>query len=280
MAGGLDMDCRAAVTTRRRGTGVEVGSTAVDVPSGSVVWEVACPEVVVGGRRFDVRHRAIVLGVLACSTDSDRVLADAESLIGSGADVLELAGSASPETSEAEALAPLVEALVTKIGVPLAIDTGSARTLTNCLAGGAVVVPDLGDDHLTAVRAAGASLLVRIPSPPHGSGAEAGRPERVSAAQAMAAMAERGGAAAAAGIPRSKVFLDIGAAGLDLLRSGLASLGWPIVLSTIGDDTATPTQALGIALGARILRTRDVRSARRTADVMAAVLAARQDPLT
>lgn len=277
VAFGLGGSPRAA---RPRHPSADVGSTAVDVPSGTVVWEVACPEAVVGGQRFDVRHRAIVLGVLAGSTELDRMLADAESLVGLGADVLELVPSASHEASEADGLAPLIEALVTKVGAPLAIDTGSAGILAVGLAGGADVVPDLGDDHLSVVQSAGASLMVRSPSPPLPSSDDAGPPGAISTARAMAAMAERGGAAAAAGISRSNVFFDAGAAGLELLRSGLASLGSPVVLSTPAGFDATPAQAMGIALGARILRTRDVRSSRRTADVMAAVLSARRDGTT
>jgi dihydropteroate synthase len=81
---------------------------------------------------------------------------------------------------------------------------------------------------------------------------------------------------------------------LELLRAHdrLAALGWPLFLSAsnkrfLGDlvgalvddrrEASHAAHALGIALGSRILRAHDVRGARRTADVMAAVLAARQE---
>ncbi len=42
-------------------------------------------------------------------------------------------------------------------------------------------------------------------------------------------------------------------------------------------EASHAAHALGIALGSRVLRAHDVRGARRTADVMAAVLAARAE---
>ena len=88
--------------------------------------------------------------------------------------------------------------------------------------------------------------------------------------------------------------LDLGKTGpqsLLLLRSSdqLARLGFPVYLSasnkpflghlvgTDVDDRADVTHAahaLGIALGCRVIRAHDVCGARRTADVMAAILEA------
>jgi dihydropteroate synthase len=79
---------------------------------------------------------------------------------------------------------------------------------------------------------------------------------------------------------------------LHLLRTSdlLVGLGYPVFLSAsnkrfLGDlcgtdvvdrrDATNAAHALGIALGCRILRAHDVRGARRTATVMAAVLEAR-----
>ena len=110
---------------------------------------------------------------------------------------------------------------------------------------------------------------------------------------------DRGERAQAAGIPREQVMLDAGldlgkseAQSLDLLRAHdrLSALGWPLFLSAsnkrfLGDLVGTEVtdrreashaaHALGIALGSRVLRAHDVRGVRRTADVMAAILAAR-----
>ena len=60
----------------------------------SVVWEVPCPEVALGARRYDVRHRALVMGILNRTPDSfydqgryydfDGFLAKADQLVARG----------------------------------------------------------------------------------------------------------------------------------------------------------------------------------------------------
>ena len=79
---------------------------------------------------------------------------------------------------------------------------------------------------------------------------------------------------------------------LELLRRSdrLVALGYPVFLSasnkrflgallgtevTDRRESSHAAHALGIALGCRILRAHDVRGARRTADVLAAILEAR-----
>ncbi len=109
--------------------------------------------------------------------------------------------------------------------------------------------------------------------------------------------AERAARAEAAGIPRQRIIVD---AGLDLgktepqslvlaprVATRLAALGYPVLLSAsnkrflgvlldleVGErrEATIAAHALGIALGCRILRAHDVRGARRTADVLAALL--------
>ena len=68
----------------------------------SVVWEVPCPTVALGPHRFDVRHRALVMGILNRTPDSffdqgayfdfDGFLAKAEQLVAEGADFLDVGG--------------------------------------------------------------------------------------------------------------------------------------------------------------------------------------------
>ena len=36
----------------------------------TVVWQVPCPTVALGPRRFDIRHRALVMGILNRTPDS------------------------------------------------------------------------------------------------------------------------------------------------------------------------------------------------------------------
>ena len=102
-----------------------------------------------------------------------------------------------------------------------------------------------------------------------------------------------------AGIERERILVDAGldlgktpAQSVELLRASaaLAELGYPVFLSAsnkrfLGDLlglavderrlATVASHALGIARGCRVLRAHDVRGARRTADVMAAVLQAR-----
>ena len=112
---------------------------------------------------------------------------------------------------------------------------------------------------------------------------------------------DRAQRAEAAGIPSERVMVDAGLdlgktepQSLELLRAHdrLAALGWPLFLSAsnkrfLGDlvgaevadrrEASHAAHALGIALGSRVLRAHDVRGARRTADVMAAILEARAE---
>lgn len=287
----------------------------------SVVWEVPCPEVALGPHRFDVRHRALVMGILNRTPDSffdqgryydfDGFLAKADQLVAEGADFLDVGGvkaGPGPEVTtdeELERVIPAVEALRARFDLPISVDTWRASVLDAALAAGAVVGNDISGfadpEYLAVASAAGASVVathIRI-------GPRVPDPEPVYDEPVVDAVARflraRGEAAEAAGIPRERVMVDAGLdlgktepQSLELLRAHdrLAALGWPLFLSAsnkrfLGDLTATAVDdrrdsshaahALGIALGSRILRAHDVRGARRTADVMAAVLAARAE---
>jgi dihydropteroate synthase len=206
---------------------------------------------------------------------------------------------------ELERVIPALEALKARFDVPLSVDTWRSSVLREALAAGAVVGNDISGfadpDYLTVAAAADASVVathIRI-------GPRVPDPEPVYDEPVVDAVSRflraRAEAAEAAGIPRARVMIDAGLdlgktepQSLDLLRGHdrLASLGWPLFLSAsnkrfLGDlvgtavedrrDASHAAHALGIALGSRVLRAHDVRGARRTADVMAAVLAARDE---
>lgn len=289
-----------------------------DVPW-QVVYEVACPEVALGPHRFDIRHRAVVMGILNRTPDSffdqggyyefDAFLAKADQLVAEGADFLDVGGvkaGPGPEVGEAEELdrvIPAIEALRARFDIPLSVDTWRASVLRDGLAAGAVVGNDISGfadpDYLPIAAAAGASVVathIRI-------GPRVPDPEPVYDEPVVDAVCrflrEKAMLAEAAGIPKERVMIDAGLdlgktepQSLELLRAHdrLAALGWPLFLSAsnkrflgalvgteVGDrrEASHAAHALGIALGSRILRAHDVRGARRTADVMAAVLAAR-----
>jgi dihydropteroate synthase len=293
----------------------------VDPLPWTIVWQVPCPAVALGPHRFDVRHRALVMGILNRTPDSffdqgayfdfDGFLSKAEQLVDEGADFLDVGGvkaGPGPEVNEAEELErviPALEALSARFDVPLSVDTWRAPVLRESLAAGAVVGNDISGfadpEYLPVAAAAGASVVathIRL-------GPRVPDPEPVYDEPVLDAVARflrgRAEAAEAAGIPRERVMVDAGLdlgktepQSLELLRGHdrLAALGWPLFLSAsnkrfLGDlvgttvddrrDASRAAHTLGIALGSRILRAHDVRGARRTADVMAAVLAARAE---
>ena len=243
--------------------------------------------------------------------DFDAFLAKAEQLVADGADLLDVGGvKAGPgpevgEEEELERVIPALEALRARFDVPLSVDTWRASVLRAAIGAGAVVANDISGfadpDYLPVAAAAEASVVAthirlapRVPDP------EPVYDEPVIDAVARF-LRERAEQAEAAGIPRERVMVDAGLdlgktepQSLDLLRAHdrLAALGWPLFLSAsnkrflghlVGTDVddrreaSHAAHALGIALGSRVLRAHDVRGARRTADVMAAVLAARAD---
>jgi dihydropteroate synthase len=286
-----------------------------------IVWDVPCAEVALGDHRFDVRHRALVMGILNRTPDSffdqgayydfDGFLAKADQLVAEGADFLDIGGvkaGPGPEVTEAvelDRVIPAIEALRARFDLPLSVDTWRASVLREALAAGAVVGNDISGfadpDYLAVAAAAGASVVAthirigpRVPDP------EPVYEEPVVDA-VLRFLRERGEAAEAAGIHRERIMVDAGLdlgktepQSLELLRAHdrLAGLGWTLFLSAsnkrfLGDLVGTGVEdrreashaahALGIALGSRVLRAHDVRGARRTADVMAAVLAARAE---
>lgn len=281
--------------------------------------DLACPVVALGDRRFDIRYRALVMGILNRTPDSffdggayydfDAFLGKAEQLVGEGADFLDVGGvkaGPGPEVGlqeELDRVIPAIEALQQRFDLPLSVDTWRASVLQEAIAAGAVVGNDISgfeDPAYLAVAAAGGASVVathirigpRVPDP----NPVYDEPVTKAVARFLRQRAEQ---AEAAGIPRERVMVD---AGLDLgksepqslalLRSHdqLAQLGWPLFLSAsnkrflgalvgqeVGDrrEVSHAAHAFGISQGCRVLRAHDVRGARRTADVMAAVLEAR-----
>ncbi len=212
-----------------------------------------------GGRRVDVTHRALVMGILNRTRDSffapaatfelDDLFARAERLVVDGADLLDVGGvKAGPgdEVSEAEELdrvVPVITALHERFDVPLSIDTWRASVAAACYARGAVIGNDISGfadpDYLTVSAAAGATVVAthirlrpRVADPdPHYDDVT------VSVREFLL---ERRARAVAAGIDTERIIVDAGldlgktsAHSLRLLRESdqLAVLGAPLLLS-------------------------------------------------
>lgn len=275
--------------------------------------------VALGPHRYDVTHRALVMGILNRTPDSfydkgatwhwDAFLRAAERLVADGADFLDVGGvkaGPGPEVTEGEELdrvVPAVAALVERFDLPISVDTFRAAVAREAYATGAVIGNDISGfadpGFLPAAAAAGASVVAthvrlapRVPDPDPAY-------EDVSV-EVCRFLADRAQRALDAGIPTEQVMVD---AGLDLGKSpaqsalllrhsgDLVDLGFCVFLSAsnkrfLGElvgtevhdrrEASLAAHALGIALGCRILRAHDVRGSRRVADVMAAILEARE----
>ncbi|MCU1350844.1 MAG: Dihydropteroate synthase [Acidimicrobiales bacterium] len=283
-----------------------------------------------GSRRFDLTHRAVVIGVVTTSDPAasavDGARREVERLVAAGADVVELAPAEPLASAEDELrlLIPVLEAVTAAVDVPLACATERADVLHAAVGAGAVAGDDpsgFADPHYLATAAElGATVLARHPG---------GGPQ--DPVGIVGYLAERARWAGEAGVPAERIVLD---AGLDLggpvdrvaarlVQLGrLAAVGYPTSASTVSTaaalraasaispgapprpastsgsgpvPTSAPaaaptsadgaaaverehlaaTQALAIGAGCRVLRTTDVRVARRVRDVMAAILEAR-----
>jgi len=270
-----------------------------------------------GSRIFDLGTRALVMGILNRTPDSffdkgatfslDALLRRADQLVIEGADILDVGGvKAGPgpevsETEELERVLPAIEALGTRVDVPLSVDTWRASVAGEAYRAGAVVGNDISGfadpGYLGTAAEAGATVVAthirigpRIPDP---------EPRYDDVVASVAAfLEERAAQARAAGIDSDRIVLDAGldlgktaAQSLELLRASgvLAGLGYPLLLSasnkpflgvTLGldidrrHDASLAAAAVGVSLGCRVVRAHDVEGTRRVCDAVAAVLEA------
>jgi len=227
--------------------------------------------VTLGQTSYDIRHRALVMGILNRTPDSfydkgatyalDDLLVRAERLVDEGADLLDVGGvkaGPGPEVGEAEELdrvIPAIEALAARVDIPLSVDTWRAGVAREAFAAGAVVGNDISGfadpGYLPAAAAAGATVVAthirlgpRIPDP---------EPVYDDVVESVATyLAERASWARAAGVSPDRIVIDAGLdlgktaqQSLTLLRASdrLAGLGYPLLLS------ASNKTFLGVVLG-------------------------------
>ena len=217
------------------------------------------PVLELGGRRYDLTTRALVMGILNRTPDSffdkgatwdwDAFWRRADQIVSEGADILDVGAvkaGPGPEVDEDEELGrliPAVDGLVARFDLPVSVDTWRASVAAEAYQAGAVLGNDISGfadpKYLDVAAAAGASVVAthirlapRVPDP------EPVYNDLVS--DVCAFLTERAGRALAAGIPASRVVgdagLDLGktaSQSLELLRasSALAALGYPLLLS-------------------------------------------------
>jgi len=237
----------------------------------------------------------------------DAFLARASTLVAEGADLIDVGGvKAGPgrEVTEAEELdrvIPAIEALHTRIDVPISVDTWRASVARAAYRAGAVLGNDISGfadpDYLTAAAESGATVVAthirlspRVPDP------EPVYDDVVEVVRSF--LADRAARAVSAGIAPDRVILDAGldlgktaVQSLTLLRgsSVLASLGHPLLLSASNTtflgavldldidsrgEASLAAAAIGVSLGCRIVRVHDVVGTRHVCDSLAAVLEA------
>jgi dihydropteroate synthase len=217
------------------------------------------PVLELGGRRYDLTTRALVMGILNRTPDSffdkgatwdwDAFWRRADQIVSEGADILDVGAvkaGPGPEVDEDEELGrliPAVDGLVARFDLPVSVDTWRASVAAEAYQAGAVLGNDISGfadpKYLDVAAAAGASVVAthirlapRVPDP------EPVYNDLVS--DVCAFLTERAGRALAAGIPASRVVVDAGldlgktaSQSLELLRasSALAALGYPLLLS-------------------------------------------------
>jgi len=232
-----------------------------------------------GGRRYDLTTRALVMGILNRTPDSffdkgatwdwDAFWRRADQIVSEGADILDVGavkagpGPAVDEDEELSRLMPAVEGLVARFDLPVSVDTWRASVAAEAYQAGAVLGNDISGfadpKYLDVAAAAGASVVAthirlapRVPDP------EPVYNDLVS--DVCAFLTERASRALVAGIPASRVVVDAGldlgktaSQSLELLRasSTLAALGYPLLLS------ASNKTFLGVVLDLEIDQRRE-----------------------
>jgi dihydropteroate synthase len=214
---------------------------------------------VLGDRSYDLRTRALVMGIVNRTPDSfydrgatyalDALLTRASTLVADGADLIDVGGvkaGPGPEVTESEELdrvIPAIEALHARIDVPISVDTWRATVARAAYGAGAVLGNDISGfsdpDYLPAAAEAGASVVathirlaprVRDPEPTYDDVVEVVR----------SFLSDRATQATAAGIAPERIVLDAGLdlgktaeQSLTLLRASavLARQGHPLLLS-------------------------------------------------
>ena len=232
-------------------------------------------------------------------------LARADEIVAEGADLIEVGGETArpgpavdPE-EEIRRVVPLIEALADRLPVPVSVDTHKPEVARRAVQAGAVMINDisgLADIRMAEVAAeTGAALVVMHIQ---------GRPKvrqvdpryRAVVDEVYAFLDERTAQAQAAGVTRARLVVDPGFSfgkavdhDMEVLRrlGEFRSLGYPIYLATsrknyIRDLLGLPFEELlegtaaavayGLAQGAQLVRTHDVRFMARLARMTHAIL--------
>ncbi len=217
------------------------------------------PALDLGGRRYDLTHRALVMGILNRTPDSfydkgatyelDKLYARAEQLVADGADILDIGGvKAGPgtevtEPEELDRVVPVVAGLTARFDTPVSVDTWRAAVARSAYAEGAVMGNDISGladpDYAVVAAEHGAAVVVtHIRLAPRVADPDPHYDDVVRDVTSF--LLERAARARDAGVPPDRIVLDAGLdlgktaeQSLTLLRASpaLAALGYPLLLS-------------------------------------------------
>ncbi len=212
-----------------------------------------------GGRRYDLTHRALVMGILNRTPDSfydkgatydlDKLYTRADELVAGGADILDIGGvkaGPGPEVTEPEELdrvVPVVAGLTARFDTPVSVDTWRASVARASYAEGAVMGNDISGladpDYASAAAEHGAAVVItHIRIAPRVADPDPHYDDVVHDVARF--LSDRAAGARDAGIAADRIVLDAGLdlgktaeQSLTLLRasSTLAALGYPLLLS-------------------------------------------------
>jgi dihydropteroate synthase len=239
--------------------GPATGTPTTDATSRTTPSPRPAQQLHLGDRRYDLTHRALVMGILNRTPDSfydkgatfelDKLYGRAEQLVADGADILDIGGvkaGPGPDVTEPEELdrvVPVVAGLVARFDTPVSVDTWRASVARAAYAEGAVMGNDISgladpDYAPAAAEHAAAVVITHIRLAPRVADPDPRYDDVVTDVARF--LVERADGARSAGVPAERIVLDAGLdlgktaeQSLTLLRASgtLAGLGYPLLLS-------------------------------------------------
>lgn len=265
---------------------------------------------IIGKRVFDVEHRTYIMGILNVTPDSfsdggkfnqiDAALYHAEEMIRDGADIVDVGGESTrpghtviTDEEEISRVAPVIEAIKSRLDIPVSIDTYKCKVTEAALKAGADLVNDIwGFKHdrrvaeLTAQYGVACCLMHNRTKPIYQDYLK----------DVVADLKECVRIAKEAGVSDDKIILDPGVGfgktyqmNLEIINhvDVLHSLGFPILLATsrksvIGQTLNLPTDqrvegtlattVLGVMKGCAFVRVHDIKENKRVIQMTEAIL--------
>ena len=268
---------------------------------------------IIGSRYFDTENKSYIVGILNVTPDSfsdggrwndiDSALRHAADMADSGADIIEVGGESTrpghesiSEQEETDRTAPVIEALRSRIDVPVSIDTCKSAVARSAIGAGADMVNDiwgLKRDPVLAEVIAGSGVACCLMHNRDNSDYSDFMSDMLSDLKKSADIA------LCAGISPDKIILDPGIGfaktyemNLEALNrlDMIKSLGYPVLLgvsrkSVVGQTLGLPVDqraegslaaaVVGIVRGCSFVRAHDVKETKRAIIMTEAILSSR-----